>query len=58
MNTKEKDYASISKSVNAMRDIQRLGAVQILNESEEAKNDDKEETEPKAAAPYSPQDEL
>ena len=58
MNTKEKDYASISKSVNAMRDIQRLGAVQILNESEEAKNDDKEEKEPKEAVPYSQQDEL
>ena len=58
MNTKEKEYASISNTVKAMRDIQRLGAMQILNESEEAKNNDKEEQELKEAVPYSQQDEL
>lgn len=56
MNRKEKDYSSISDSIKAMRNIQRLGAMNILNESEQ--KEDSEEKEPNGAVPYGQQDEL
>lgn len=60
MSRKEKDYTTISESIRAMRDIQRLGAMNILNESEsngEDSSDDKKK-ESKDAVPYTNQDEM
>lgn len=60
MSRKEKDYTIISESIRAMRDIQRLGAMNILNESEsngEDSSDDKKK-ESKDAVPYTNQDEM
>lgn len=55
MSRKENDYKIISESIKAMRNIQRVGALNILNESEETNNT---ENENKDAVPYSQQDEL
>lgn len=56
MSRKEKEYSSISNSIKAMRNIQRLGAINILNESEQ--KEDGEGKEPNEAVPYGQQDEL
>jgi hypothetical protein len=52
MNNREKDYSSISETVNIMRNIQRVGANMLLNESE----DNGEQHQ--GAVPYTNQDEL
>lgn len=54
MSRKEKEYSTISESIKAMRNIQRLGAINILNESE----DKDEEKDDKGAVPYTNQDEM
>lgn len=52
MNNREKDYSSISETVNIMRNIQRVGANVLLNESED--NGEQQQ----GAVPYTKQDEL
>lgn len=54
MNRREKDYASISESVKAMRNIQRVGVPLILNEAEDANT----ESETQGAVAYTNQDEM
>lgn len=54
MNSREKDYASISESIKAMRNIQRVGATLILNEAEDADT----ESETQGAVAYTNQDEM
>ena len=51
MNKKEQAYKSISESINAMRNIQKIGANVMLNEDFEKKLDTD-------AVPYTKQDEL
>ena len=55
MNNREKDYASIYETVNLMRKIQRVGANNILNESEEICIEKKNSGD---AVPYTNQDEM
>lgn len=55
MNRSEKEYKSISDSINAIRNIQRVGANIILNESE---NNDDDEKPNQDAVPYTNQDEM
>lgn len=50
----ENDYKAISESVKAMRNIQKVGALNILNESE----DNSEQEKSKDAVPYTNQDEM
>lgn len=51
MNNREQDYKSISESINAMRNIQKMGVKAMLNE-EFGKEESKD------AVPYTKQDEL
>lgn len=55
MSRKEKEYNTISESIKAMRNIQRVGAMNILNESENAAE---EKEGSKDAVPYTNQDEM
>lgn len=50
MNRKESEYTRISETIRAMRRIQDMGAIHILNESEN--------NESKDAVPYTNQDEM
>lgn len=56
MSRKENDYKTISDTIKAMRNIQRLGAMNVLNESEQSENN--EDNKPNEAVPYGQQDEL
>lgn len=56
MSRKENDYKTISDTIKAMRNIQRLGAMNVLNESEQLENN--EDNKPNEAVPYGQQDEL
>lgn len=59
MNRKESEYASISETIRAMRRIQDIGAIQILNESENEEGENTvEKKESKDAVPYTNQDEM
>lgn len=55
MSRKENDYKTISDTIKAMRNIQRVGALNVLNESE---NIGEEKAESKDAVPYTNQDEM
>lgn len=55
MNRTEKTYQSIADSVKAMRNIQKVGANVILNESDETSGDDNSGN---GAVPYTSQDEM
>lgn len=55
MSRKEKEYSTISESIKAMRNIQRVGALNILNESE---NTAEERENSNGAVPYTNQDEM
>lgn len=57
MSRKENEYKTISESIQAMRNIQRMGALNVLNESEGGDEDDSEK-ENKNAVPYTNQDEM
>lgn len=55
MNRKEKEYNAISEFIKAMRNIQRIGAMNILNGYE---NSGEEKENNKDAVPYTNQDEM
>ena len=57
MSIKENEYKTISESIQTMRNIQRMGALNILNESEGG-DEDNNEKENKNAVPYTNQDEM
>lgn len=59
MSRKENDYKTISDTIKAMRNIQRMGALNVLNESENnGENGFEEKEESKDAVPYTNQDEM
>lgn len=59
MSRKETDYTTISDTIKAMRRIQDVGAMNVLNESEEFGQNSAEEKEgSQDAVPYTNQDEM